>query len=90
MKKLKFSFLFIPLLLFTFCCTHFPEREDMEKGDPPSCLDYQRCLYYSVKMKMALDCSRVYDRCSKDRTFQSCSGELPGDMKFQECWDKRQ
>ena len=71
-------------------CTHFPERDDMAPDDPPSCLDYQRCLYYSSKMKAPVDCNSVYKKCSRDRTWRDCQKTRPGEMTFQSCWDKLQ
>jgi hypothetical protein len=70
-------------------CAHFPEKDDMTDECPPSCLDYQRCLYYSAKSKVKFDCSSIYDRCSKDRVFFECAKELPEGVNFQQCWDKK-
>jgi hypothetical protein len=71
-------------------CVHFPELDDMTIDCPASCIDYQRCLYYNAKSKTKIDCSAIYDRCSKDRVWHDCSQKkLPDNTSFQECWDKK-
>lgn len=70
-------------------CVHYPKLEDMPKGSPDSCLRYERCLYYNSKSKNSIDCAKALDSCDKNDVWDDCLGELPENINFQECWDKK-
>lgn len=89
MKRAVFVFIFVVVLAFPLgCFVHFPEIDDMAEGSPSPCLDYQRCLYYSSKAEVNLDCSAIYQSCAKYRLYNECQKERPEGISFQSCWDK--
>lgn len=78
-------------------CASYPDRLNDE---PRECFHHRVCLHESRESKKNIDCSKVYEDCSKANAFEKCTLEKDRpkvysqdgkmiNMSFQSCFDKR-